>query len=113
MRELKLRYFWKGQWYYIDLYKDNTRAKFEAYESVKCSQFYQYTGLLDKNGKEIFEGDIVVWKHLNDKDFYEVYYNPDEVHYFAKTAHGETESYLDSTHMEIIGNIYEDPELLK
>jgi uncharacterized phage protein (TIGR01671 family) len=76
------------------------------------NKIMQYTGLKDKNGKEVFESDIVYWPHMEAYGI--VYYNSDEVHYFVKPirTEDETESYLDSTHMEVIGNIYENPELI-
>ena len=67
MRELKLRYKWKGDWYYIDLRNDNTRAKFEAFESVnKNTPLEEFTGLYATKGKgfkkderrEVYEGDV-------------------------------------------------------
>lgn len=82
----------------------------------------QYTGLKDKNGKEIYEGDILLhsgWsnKGLNTGAFarkYEVKY--DEVKFMfsvgsAMSLYGL--SSIDYGTLEIIGNIYENPELLK
>jgi len=76
-------------------------------------ELMQFTGLKDRNGVEVYESDIVYWKHLG--TYGVVYYNEEEVHYFVKPikTKEETESYLDSTHMEVKGNIYENPELLK
>ena len=75
-------------------------------------ELMQYTGLKDKNGVEIYEGDIVKWSHLGGEK-YVIYYNESECHFFAKpTDEDEIESYLDSTHMEYVGNIHENPELL-
>ena len=69
--------------------------------------FMQFTGLLDKNGVEIFESDLV-----NAYDFKscEVVYMEDKVCYMIKTNPLENYySFLpDSSDIEVIGNIYED-----
>lgn len=82
----------------------------------------QYTGLKDKNDKEIYEGDILrmVLKDCNDTDF-----NQDSVVVFSKGCFvgkiirckvfkKDSETYFSSySHeYEIIGNIHEKPELL-
>ena len=76
----------------------------------------QSTGLFDKNGKEIFEGDIVDYKgrkaiikwHGSYASFiYRFIYKPKE----RKAEWSPL--YLAHLHVEIIGNIYENPELLE
>lgn len=94
----------------------------------KALEIMQYTGLKDKNGKEIYEGDIIK-KHKSDV-------LPEEIgtviwasvrcsftvetvrkHYFDIGKCNRdiiTDTSSDRDHrMEIIGNIYENPELLK
>ena len=85
----------------------------------------QYTGLTDKNGKKIFEGDIISIPFEEDRSPYEencVYYEDGEVYFdnehygwFVKFFDGETLSIWEYTEVEIvvIGNIHDNPELLK
>ena len=72
----------------------------------------QYTGLTDKNGKRIFEGDIVsLVKH--DSLIYKVVYVP--CRYELVNSKGVNCFVLDiykSENIEVIGNIYDNPELL-
>lgn len=102
-------------------------------ESKKEYVLMQFTGLLDKNGKEIYEGDIVKWgMYPNSQEFYHRYsvvkINPDIqfsiIYYLApktrkiqsgngKVFHFGSFAYKDTeNHLEVIGNIYENPELL-
>ena len=83
----------------------------------------QYTGLTDKNGKKIFEGDII--KQINSYDNLEII----GVVRFSKSSqfvvshtYTEKENYYKSgkkkvfaikTNCEIIGNIHDNPELLE
>ena len=72
-------------------------------------ELMQFTGLLDKNGKEIYEGDMV-WVCFNDGSLYD---HPQQV-YFEKGSFCVGMGYLsDSNIIEVIGSIYENPELIK
>ena len=65
-----------------------------------------YTGLKDKNGKEIYEGDILVLKFQNG----DICCNDFVLRNFIEDSYALLgDKYI----KEIIGNIYENPELLK
>jgi uncharacterized phage protein (TIGR01671 family) len=72
----------------------------------------QFIGLLDKNGKEVYEGDLLNWPHLK-SEIVEVYFNENEFVFVGRPVdkEQETESWLDKK-CEVIGNIYENPEFL-
>lgn len=74
--------------------------------------FMQFTGLLDKNGREIYEGDFI-----EAEDFYYGIPFKGVVEFengcFSVTQDGMTAYRWLSIKCEIVGNIYENPELLK
>ena len=69
----------------------------------------QYTGLKDKNGKEIYEGDIL-------KGTFYVFPMPEYDYvfqiYWDEKEKGFMASYFEPSECEVIGNIYDNPELL-
>ncbi|MFJ7950757.1 YopX family protein [Lysinibacillus sp. NPDC096418] len=94
---------------------------------LKNTKLMQYTGLKDKNGKEIYEGDIIRFTNGIDEVYEEVgtvIFDLEECGYKAQYIDdGVTrciylinpkvfaDKYTEITY-EIIGNIYENPELL-
>lgn len=73
----------------------------------------QYTGLKDKNGREIYEGDIVTGLFNHTDIIGHIIYGSDATFFIKrKGLYGiglnNAEDWL-----EVVGNIYENPELLK
>jgi len=96
MRELKFR-----AWYNDDMRYNSNRVIFDHY-APRNAVIMQYTGLKDKNGKEVYDGDIVVstwhWTKPHEIQLPRDYYDFSE--------------YAMDDEMTVIGNIYENPELL-
>lgn len=82
--------------------------------------FLQYTGLKDKNGKEIYEGDICAIDDLYCTQitvmFKNLAFTGISKEHYAISSKGEfpNNGYsLSHYNLEVIGNIYENPELIK
>ena len=93
---------------------------------VKPEKIMQFTGLTDKNGKEIYIGDILAtWNkggeglddwYVPDNGYTVVEEDPEElgIRYSNWAVEvGNRDSIYDIQFVEVIGNIYENPELLK
>lgn len=113
MREIKFRAWDKKQ---IEIYgtgmsycepeyfDDMLAFRFNHFESDNPSEiiYEQFTGLRDKNGKEIYEGDIIESHGLRGK----IWYREDTVRYCCSP------DVYDFDDAIVIGNIHENQELL-
>lgn len=109
MREIKFRAWDQNKMWYSD--EQGWSAWGDCFMSLDT--IMQYTGLKDRNGKEIYEGDVVIDA---DKDIGVVKYTTDctptiyGAGYFAEGKDGVGASLI---YCEVIGNIHESPDLLE
>ena len=84
---------------------------------VKEHTIGQYIGLTDKNGKKIFEGDVVKVEGFIEPSFIVIYYNGGfklkEIGSPELFAYYITETMVEEELIEAIGNIHDNPELVK
>ena len=104
--------------HYITIPRPESDGQPSDHIMVHSETVGQFTGLTDKNGKKIFEGDIVLYP-WNDQDKPERFTIKFKDGQFVANPVKETEDYWDfvvggySKEMEIIGNIHDNPELLE
>jgi uncharacterized phage protein (TIGR01671 family) len=96
----------------------NSELKTDEIKYKDCT-VQQFTGLFDKNGKEIYEGDIVKYTVIPD------YYPSDKPYETITKVELKLSTNLDTEHgggpdgttryenIEVIGNVFENPELVK
>lgn len=103
----------------IDFGKSEICVKTLLFEQTSRYDFddivlMQSTGLTDKNGKEIFEGDVVkMAKNVySEPTYYEVVRHRGGAYRLESKQYG-CELWLRHADCEIAGNIYENPELLE
>ena len=147
MREIKFRAWMKNKMWKVeaidfgrngvDLRDDQGKGVYV--EDSKELQLMQFTGLEDKQWKEIYEGDIVKFKSSEQGKQSEFYEQKHIVNfgnggfyvgsiYFSECNRGEGNNFYRNTHtrgaldrdlyyvdfdFEVIGNIYENPELME
>ena len=110
MREIKFKTYRKKK--VVDEYTTlKVLANGEGFDTPFNDYYWcQYTGLTDKNGKEIYEDDILKSiSHLG-----VVNYIDEEGAFFARDIEtGVNFRLAHNSTLEVIGNIYQNPELLK
>ena len=115
-RNIKFR-VWNGKKYIIEPRLSVSLLNFPYLFEIAGfgNQIQQFTGLKDKNGKEIYEGDILrVRGYDNWLDNIGFYYNFEVKYNLSESGESDISGfYYIPKDREIIGNIFENPELLK
>ncbi len=128
MRDIKFRAFLKSNQVMYDVLTldiidkkaliENAEKQLKGYVKLKEIELMQYTGLKDKNGKEIYEGDIVEAWSEGEKAIGKVKQRIDGLWLmYPAWQSGKSWGLMPNkerkTTVKIIGNIYENKELLR
>ena len=121
----------KGEWhygYYVDMagFMEGSyiySIEDTVYRKVTTGTVGQYTGLTDKNGKKIFEGDIIGWNDGEldetgkpyEDEISEIVFCEDRKALIQRFQSGfeDTLEGLNREFIRVLGNIHDNPELLK
>ncbi|HFK1431573.1 TPA: YopX family protein [Bacillus cereus] len=115
-KENRIMYSWEE---ILDFHSLKDTLKYGGEETEYYSPLLQYTGLSDKYGQEIYEGDI-----LRGPKYYESEESTSPVYDQWKVTYKNCSFYLGyspieedldwiGNECEVIGNVYENPELLE
>ena len=129
MREIKFRakeIGSEGKWRVGDLHITATKPHIHSLSNkylIKIETIGQFTGLRDSIGREIYEGDIIrSFDSKGEPIIHYLLYDNEEAGFVAVlkgSAKGDFgygrcyQQWITECKKEIIGNIYDDPELLK
>ena len=130
MREIKFRAWHKetGEWYYgssliTDINQGDGHCLTLSLFWLKVEKGWldiktvgQYTGLKDKNGREIYEGDVVEYyeRWSDDLEKCVVEWDEDLAGFSPFCEYdADCDVYVDESTVNVIGNIHENPKLLE
>ena len=127
-REIKFRgkLFDNGEWKYGNLIIDDSgnceivdyENNYEIRYDVRGETIGQYTGLTDKNGKEIYEGDIIESKRLDGLPLRHIVVYAQNVASFTVQLAGTydclsiSQDWIFKHLKAVVGNIHDNPDLL-
>ena len=109
-----------GEWFYGNLFVEDAKGRTHVGITTKAcfnidpETVGQFTGMTDKNGTKIFEGDILNEPFEGREKLYQVFWSEDYFSFRVKTVNFEYHlDEMQKYHCEVVGNIYDNKELLE